>query len=113
MAVIIVALEIANFQIIYLLTNDYMTATIFSFSISVVLNWIGSRLFIFGKSEHHPAKEFLMVLAVSLLGLLVQILTMLLVVKTLGLYPLLGKILSISLSFSWNYWARKNFIYSS
>jgi putative flippase GtrA len=111
MAVIIVGIELITFQAIYLLTQNYFLATSLSFIIGVLLNWIVGRKFVFGASSHHPLREFIMVLVASLFGLLIQLTVVTLSVQVLGLYPLIGKVLSIIFSFFWNYWFRARFIY--
>ena len=111
MAVIIVGIELITFQIVYRITGNYYWATIISFVTGVVLNWITGRLFVFGASHHHPTREFAMVLIASVVGLGIQIFVVFLSVQLLGLYPLIGKMLSIVFSFFWNYWFRAAIVY--
>ena len=111
MAVVIVLIELATFQVIYLFIHNYYIATIASFSLAVVLNWIGGRLFIFGASKHTALKEFSMVLVASIVGVLIQLAVVYISVTVLMLYPLVGKILSIGFSFFWNYWFRSAIVY--
>jgi putative flippase GtrA len=111
-AVFVVGVELVTFQLVYLLLgHNYVAATILSFALAVVLNWILGRKVVFGKSQHHPAKEFTMVLVASIVGLGIQLGVVALSVQVVGLYPLIGKILSIMFSFFWNYWFRAAFIY--
>lgn len=112
MAVVIVLLELATFQLVYLSTNNYYIATIVSFVAGVVLNWIGGRIFVFGISHHHASKEFVMILIGSLVGVCIQLLVVYVSVILFLLYPLVGKILSIGFSFFWNYWYRAKIVYS-
>jgi putative flippase GtrA len=111
MAVAIVLIELITFQIIYLTTKDYFLATTASFVAGVILNWIIGRLLVFGTSHHHPAREFLMVLIASIIGLGIQVAVVFMSVELLGLYPLIGKMLSIVFSFFWNYWFRAAIVY--
>ncbi|MEI7918249.1 MAG: GtrA family protein [Candidatus Saccharibacteria bacterium] len=111
MAIIIVIIELITFQIIYLINNNYYLATVISFVVGVLLNWIVGRMFVFGPSTHHPAREFIMVLIASLVGVSIQVLVVTVAVNALSLYPIIGKILSIAFSFFWNYWFRAKFIY--
>lgn len=113
MAVIIVGIELITFQIIYLSTKNYYLGTVISFIVGVVLNWIAGRIFVFGISQHHPVREFAMVLAASVVGLGIQITVVYVSVQLLLLYPLFGKILSIIFSFFWNYWFRAKIIYKT
>jgi putative flippase GtrA len=113
-AVFIVTLELTAFQVIYLIaSHNYAIATVGSFLFATVLNWILSRKVVFGASRHHPAKEFLMVLAASIFGVCIQLTVVWSSVTMLGLYPLIGKVLSIGFSFFWNYWFRAQIIYKS
>lgn len=111
MAVIIVLIELGSFQLIYLVFSNYYLATILSFAIGVILNWIGGRILVFGKSSHRASKEFGMVLAASLGGVLIQVIVVHISVAILLLYPIIGKILSIGFSFFWNYFFRSRIIY--
>lgn len=110
-ALTVVSIELIAFQIIYLLSNNYVVATILSFILAVVLNWIFGRKFVFGKSQHAPAKEFTMVLIASIVGVGIQLAVVFVSVEVLKLYPLIGKILSIGFSFFWNYWFRAAVVY--
>ena len=111
MAVMIVGIELITFQLIYLFTSNYYLGTVVSFIIGLILNWIIGRLLIFGISHHHPTREFLMVFTASVVGLTIQVLVVFLSVQLIGLYPLVGKILSILFSFFWNYWFRVEIVY--
>lgn len=111
MAVVIVSIELVAFQLIFMIGNDYIFATIASFIIGVVLNWIVGRLLVFGASTHHPLKEFIMVLLASIAGVIIQVVVVYISVTLLLLYPLIGKGLSIIFSFFWNYFFRSQIIY--
>jgi putative flippase GtrA len=112
MASCIVVVELIVFQWIYDWHRNYVLATILSFLLAVVINWFLSRKIVFGASEHHPAKEFLYVALVSIGGLGIQLLVVSLCVNYAHLYPLAGKILSILISFFWNYWFRAHFVFN-
>lgn len=111
MALTIVGIELATFQVIFILTGNYYLGTVLSFVMAVVLNWIGGRMFVFGVSQHHPLREFTMVLIASIIGLGIQIGVVFVSVDTLHFYPLIGKMLSICFSFFWNYWFRATVVY--
>lgn len=111
MAVCIVVIELVAFQIIYVLSLNYYLATVASFLLGVILNWIIGRKLVFGVSSHHPLKEFLMVLGASIGGVLIQVVVVHISVSILLLYPFIGKFLSIVFSFFWNYWFRSKLIY--
>ena len=111
MAVLIVSFELVDFQLIYIISHNYYLATVVSFIVSVILNWIFGRKFVFGASKHHPLREFSMVLVASIMGLIIQVFVVYVSVQLLLTYPLIGKVLSILFSFFWNYWFRARFIY--
>lgn len=111
MACCIVAVELAFFEIVYRLSDLYQLATVASFVLAVILNWIGSRKFVFSKSRFTPAKEFTLVLIASLVGLGIQLGVVYVAVEIINLYPFFGKVLSIMFSFFWNYWFRARFIF--
>lgn len=111
MAVIIVGIELVTFQIFFLVTQNYYLGTVVSFITGVILNWIAGRIFVFGVSHHHPAREFIMVLIASTVGLVIQIFVVFVSVQLLLLYPFFGKMLSILFSFFWNYWFRAAIVY--
>lgn len=112
MAVIIVGLEMVVFQITYLVSsNSYQLATIVSFISGVILNWIGGRVFIFGKSQYSSSKEFTLIFVASLVGLAIQLAVVTLLVEYLTVYPFFAKAASIVFSFFWNYWFRVRFVY--
>ena len=113
MAVVIVCIELICFQLLYTTTQNYYLATIGSFVIGVVLNWIVGRKLVFGVSHHNAYKEFIMVLLASIVGVGIQLTVVHIAVSVLVLYPLFGKILSIGFSFFWNYWFRAHIVYKS
>lgn len=112
MASCIVAVELAFFEVVYRASDRYQLATVASFVLAVILNWIGSRKFVFSKSRFTPAKEFTLVLIASLVGLALQLGVVFVSVEVVKLYPFFGKLLSIVFSFFWNYWFRAKFIFN-
>ena len=111
MAVTIVLIELATFQLVYFLNGNYYLATVLSFALAVVLNWVGGRAFVFGTSRHHPLREFIMVLIASIVGVLIQLAVVHISVNVLLFYPLIGKVLSVGFSFFCNYWFRAIIVY--
>lgn len=111
-ACLVVSIELIAFHLIYLAGDNYIIATVLSFGLAVILNWIIGRVAVFGASSHHPAREFAMVSFASIAGLGIQLGVVLVSVEVLLLYPLIGKILSIMFSFFWNYWFRVKIIYA-
>jgi putative flippase GtrA len=110
-ACFIVVIELIVFQLVYILTPNYVLGTVISFAVAVVLNWALSRKVVFGASQHSMIREFTYVSIVSIVGLGIQLAAVWFCVDKLHMYPLLGKILSILTSFFWNYWFRAHFIF--
>lgn len=108
---VIVVIEVASFQIIYLLGVNYLLATVLSMGIGIVLNWIASRLFVFQKSSRRAHIEFSLVLVASLVGVIFQTFTTYVVVAFLHQIPVIGKVVAIGVTFFWNYFIRALFIY--
>ena len=112
MAVIVVAIEIASFWLLNSpLHVNYLVATVLSQLVGIVLNWVGSRYYVFGASRHRAHKEFGLVFATSLVGVGLQSATVYIVVGILKAQPLLGKLIAIVITFFWNYFVRKRYIY--
>lgn len=112
MAVIVVGIEIGSFWIINTsLGINYLAATVLSLFIGIVLNWLGSRYFVFGNSEHSAKKEFSLVLITSLFGVVLQTVTVYVAVELINQAPIVGKVLAIVVTFFWNYAIRKQYIY--
>ena len=111
MAVIIVGIEVGSFAVMYSLLNiNYLIATATSMAIGIVLNWYFSRL-IFKKSKHKAHIEFILVLLASLIGVGIQLAIVAIAVEMLSLVPLLGKLIAIAITFFWNFWIRKHYIF--
>ncbi len=112
MAATIVLIEISVFQIIYWITHHYQLSTIISFIVAVILNWVGGRIFVFGKSKHSSHREFTMILIASIVGLIIQLTVVTILVEYFFVYPLIAKGASILFSFFWNYWFRTVVVYA-
>lgn len=111
MAVIIVIIELIIFQLTYAVSESYILSTTISFIIGVILNWYGGKTLIFGKAKYKTHAEISLIFFASLIGLLIQIVIIALLVEKVGIYPLLAKMISIFVSFSWNYIFRQKYIY--
>lgn len=97
---------------------DYLYATVLAFIFSTTANWILGRLLTFKHSsyENKRAMELILVFAVSLVGLLFNMLLMYLFVTILGMntdmLKVLAKILATGIVFVWNFLGRKIFVYT-
>lgn len=114
MAVVVVSIEVGAFWVLNSpLGVHYLVATNLSLFIGILLNWVGSRYFVFGASKHTPHKEFTLVFVTSLAGVVLQSSTVYFVVEIVKSQPLAGKVLAIVVTFFWNYLIRKHYIYKT
>lgn len=112
MAVIVVGIELFTFWIMDTAFGwHYLVATWISLALGILLNWVGSRYFVFGNSKHTASKELGLVVATSLLGVVLQSGVVALTVEVLDSPAVLGKASAIVVTFFWNYFIRKYFIY--
>jgi putative flippase GtrA len=111
MAVVIVSIEYVSYVGMVWAGVNYLLAVPISMAIGIVLNWQGSRLFVFKNRRHSPRKEFTLVAIASLVGVLFQLTVTFVVVDVLRQLPAVGKALAIVVTFFWNYWVRKKYIF--
>ena len=90
----------------------YLLATTLAFAISTAANWLAGRLLTFRDAEKQPIlQELGKIYAVSVIGLLLNLLLMYLFVQKAGLAKMMGKIIATILVFAWNFIIRKFWIY--
>ena len=90
----------------------YLLATALAFAISTAANWLAGRLLTFRGAEKQPVlQELAKIYAVSVIGLLLNLLLMYLFVQKVGLAKIAGKIFATILVFAWNFIVRKLWIY--
>lgn len=90
----------------------YLLATTLAFAISTAANWLAGRLLTFRAAEKQPIwQEFIKIYAVSVMGLVFNLLLMYLFVQRAGLAKMTGKIIATILVFAWNFVVRKFWIY--
>lgn len=112
MAVIVVSIEVFLFWVINSYCGwHYLAATNISLIVGILLNWIGSRYYVFGSSKHNVLKEFVLVAVTSLVGVFLQSATMFVFVDLFKIKAIMGKLIAIIITFFWNYLARKHYIY--
>jgi len=110
MAAIIVAIEYGSYLGMLKIGIEYLVAVPLSMAIGIGLNWYCSRIFVFKTRRHRPTKEFTLVLIASLIGAGLQTLITYLTVQGGGT-PALGKLFAILVTFFWNYYVRKKYIF--
>ena len=113
MAVILVGVEIVTFQLMIWLGISYLMATPVSMGIAIILNWYFSQRYVFSHRPHSPQKEFTLVLIASLIGIGLQLAVTAAVVELARLAPIVGKLLAICVTFFWNFWFRKKYVFYS
>jgi putative flippase GtrA len=110
-AVVLVGVEVVTFQLMLWAGISYLIATPVSMIIAIVLNWLLSRLWVFKHRPHRSAKEFTLVVIASVIGLALQLAVTIFVVQVAHGAPLLGKLIAIGVTFFWNFWFRKKYIF--
>lgn len=90
----------------------YLAASVFSFLISLVVNYLFCIFWVF----HHNSSrsricEFLVFVLIASIGLGLNTIIMYLFTDGLGLYYMLSKIISSFIVAFWNFFARKYFLY--
>lgn len=96
---------------------DYLLATVLAFIFSTTVNWILGRAWTFKKSsyENKRVQELIWVFAISLIGLLFNMLLMYLFVTILelntDLLKVVSKVMATGIVFVWNFFGRKLFVY--
>lgn len=109
------AADIALFLLfIQKLQIHYLIVATFSFIIATYLNYILCRLFIFKNTyKHSTHKQFLLVYAVSGVGLLIHHSMLFLTFEAMSLSLPLSKILAMSIAFGWNFLSRKHLVFAT
>ena len=111
MAVGLVSFEYLSFLGMIWLGVNYLVAVVLSMGAVIVLNWYIGRIFVFKNRRHSARKEFLLVLSISLVGVVFQLTVTYTSVALLGQLPAIGKLAAIIVTFFWNYWARRKFVF--
>ncbi|MEI7674228.1 MAG: GtrA family protein [bacterium] len=112
MAIVLVMVELSIF---YLLNSvfsiSYLIATPVSLILVIFLNWYFGRVFIFKNNSYKASTEFALVATVSIVGIGIQTCVVWFCVETIKLQPLNGKVIAIIVTFFWNYFVRKRYIF--
>ena len=88
-------------------------STVISFICATTANWLIARKTTFKKEavSIKPSRDVIPIFVISGFGLGFNLLLMWLISGTLGIYPLLAKIVATGIVFFWNFSMRKIFIY--
>ena len=93
-----------------LLGIHYLIASIISFSISVIYNYILSIKWVFDVSKKQTTKEFIIFVILSVIGLGLNSLIMYLTHDLMGIHEMIGKIIATAIVMVYNFITRKIFI---
>ena len=112
MAVFCVCFELGTFILVNtVLGLSYLIATPISMAVGIVLNWVLSRKYVFKGSKYKSHVEFTLVAAASLVGAGIQLIVISIFVEHLKLPAIVGKLVAIMITFFWNFWFRKRFVF--
>lgn len=92
------------------LNIHYLIASIISFSISVIYNYILSIKWVFDVSKKQTSKEFIIFLILSVIGLGLNSLIMYISVDLMHIHEMIGKIIATAIVMIYNFITRKIFI---
>ena len=93
-----------------LLHIHYLIASILSFTISVIYNYILSIKWVFDVSKKQTTKEFAIFVILSVIGLGLNSLIMYISVDLLNIHEMISKILATAIVMVYNFITRKIFI---
>ncbi len=88
----------------------YILASVISFSLSVIFNYILSITWVFDVNKKQGVKEFIVFIVLSVIGLLLNSLILYLSVELLHIHNLIGKIIATIIVMIYNFITRKIFI---
>lgn len=101
------------FVFTYYMKIDYLKSSIFSFSFGTILNYYLCTYWIFSlriiKKRHY---EFFYYLIISSIGLVINTILMWSFTTYFGLYFMISKLIAVSVTFWWNFGARKYFLHT-
>lgn len=91
----------------------YITASIFGFLVATAVNYVLSSRFGFRSSGRSALSTIALIYVASLIGLGINLLTMVCLIEWAGMNSLVSKILGTGNAFGWNYAVRQFLIFST
>ena len=88
----------------------YLIASIISFSISVIYNYILSIKWVFNVTKKQTSKEFILFIILSVIGLGLNSLIMYICVDLMKIHELISKVIATAIVMVYNFITRKIFI---
>lgn len=107
----------ADISILFILTEYfnvyYIVSATISFLAGIAITYIFSKLYIFTKTKiYNKINEFTVFLVIGIIGLILNNIFLYIFTEYFGIYYMLSKIFVIIVTYLWNYFARKKFIFS-
>ena len=107
----------ADVSILFILTEYfnvyYIVSATISFLAGIAITYVFSKLYIFTKTKiHNKINEFTVFLVIGIIGLILNNIFLYIFTEYFGIYYMLSKIFVIIVTYLWNYFARKKFIFS-
>ncbi|WP_413854573.1 GtrA family protein [Candidatus Ruminimicrobium bovinum] len=107
----------ADVSILFILTEYfnvyYIVSATISFLAGIAITYILSKFYIFTKTKiHNKINEFTVFLVIGIIGLILNNIFLYIFTEYFGIYYMLSKIFVIIVTYLWNYFARKKFIFS-
>ena len=92
------------------LSVHYLIASVISFSVSVIYNYILSIKWVFDVTKKQTSKEFIIFIILSVIGLGLNSLILYVCVDLIHIHELIGKIIATAIVMVYNFITRKMFI---
>ena len=105
---------VIDYGLLYVLTEfigiHYLISSIISFTISVIFNYIMSITWVFDVTKKQGAKEFIVFIILSVIGLGLNELIMYLMVDIMAIHYMISKLFSTGIVMVYNFITRKIFV---
>jgi putative flippase GtrA len=103
--------------VLYILTEYvhlyYLVSATISFLVGIAITYICSKMYIFTKTSiKNKTAEFIIFLIIGIIGLILNNVFLYVFTEYFGLYYMFSKCFVIIITYLWNYFARKKFIFS-
>lgn len=107
---------IVDFSLLYIFSDIcgiyYLISAIFSFIISLIVNYLISNYWVFNKNQmKNKLMEFTVFSLIGVVGLIFTEILLYLCTDVIGLYYLISKIIATAIVMFWNFLARRYLFY--
>ena len=107
---------IVDFSLLYIFTEYagfwYLWSATLSFAVAALVNYLIQRFWTFKSKEKRAVRQFLLFMAVQIVGLFINNTTMYSLVEYLGLWYIFSKAVAAIIVLIWNFWASKMFVFN-